>query len=317
MMIRHKGLGILSATATAVALAACNSSDDGPGTGQLTLSVSDGPVHDAIEVCLEFDEIEVRKAGSSPETITDLTVQQINLLNYQGMNSAPLFADVEIEAGEYESIRLGVNAVRNGTGGQGTPPVASVGCTYGGSYVLFEDEPDVPYNAYVPSGAQSGLKINSPFVVAQGGSTSMTAEFDLQKTITEPPGLDGDIIVRPSIKLVNDLEVGAVTGMVATVLAEPRDAATDEPLACDPSVFVFADGTALESMTLENSIASAMVTNDADPTVYGYTVGYLEPGDYDLAFTCDGLAFDPGIGDVTIVAGQIEVLDFPVEEPTE
>lgn len=309
MMARHKGLEILSATAAAVALAGCNSSDDGPGTGQLSLSVSDGPVHNAIEVCLEFDEIEIRKSGSEPETITDLTVQQINLLKYQGMNSAPLFADVEVEAGEYESIRLGVNAVRNGSGGQGTAESSSVGCSYAGSYVLFADEPNTPYNAYVPSGAQTGLKINSPFIVAQGGSTNMTAEFDLQKTITEPPGLDGDIIVRPSIKLVNNLDVGAVTGMVATDLAEAVE--------CDPSVFVFADGTALNLMDLENSVASAMVTNDADPTVYAYTVGYLEPADYDLAFTCDGATFDPGVGDVTIEAGQTKVLDFPVEEPAE
>jgi hypothetical protein len=318
MIAGYKGLGILSATTMAVALAGC-SSDDQPFTGQLSLAVSDGPVHNATEVCLEFNEIEIKKAGSAAETMTDLTLQQINLLSFQGMNSAPLFIDVEVEAGEYDWIRLGVNAVKNGNGGQGDPLEDSVGCSYGGSYVLFEDEPDVPYNAYVPSGAQTGLKINSKFVVAQGGATSMTAEFDLQKTLTEPPGLDGDIIVRPSIRLVNDLEVGAVTGMVADDLIAPAIDVSGESAACEPAAFVFADGTGPGSMDMLESIASAMVKNDADPTVYEYTVGYLQPGEYDLAFSCDAENFDPGVGDVTIVAGQTAVLDFPVpvEEPAE
>lgn len=326
MMTRHKGLEILSATAAAVALAGCSSSDDGPTTGQLTLSVSDGPVHDATEVCLEFSEIQIKKAGSPPEVIGDLVLQQVNLLDFQGMNKALLVIEEEVEAGEYEWVRLGVNAVLNGSGGQGVAAEASVGCSYGGSYVYFEDRAmedgtsmEVPpagvYNAYVPSGEQRGFQVNGPFIVAAGGSTEMTAEFNLQKMLTEPPGLDGNIIVRPSIRLVNTLEVGAVTGIVATDLAEPGVAVTDAP-ACEPSVFVFADGTAPESMTLENSVASAMVTNEADPPDYAYTVGYLEPGDYDLAFTCDGERFDPGVGDVTIVAGETEKLNFPVEETT-
>ena len=312
--IMDKRLGALSATALAVILAGCSSGSDAPDTGSLSLSVSDGPVHDAIEVCLEFDEVELKKVGSPPLTITDLTLQQVNLLNYQGTNSAPLFMDIEVEAGEYQWVRLGVNAIRNGSGGQGTPdPMYSAGCTYDGSYVLFgEEELASPYNAYVPSGAQSGLQINGPFVVAQGGATRMTAEFDLEKTLTEPPGLDGDIVVRPSIRLVNDLDVGAVTGTVNTELLGPLDEMTGAPLDCEPTVYVFEDGVDPTMLSAADSIASAIVSNDANPDVYEYTVGFLLPGDYDLAFTCDGVTFDEGIGDATILAGQTDDVHFPV-----
>ena len=195
----------------------------------------------------------------------------------------------------------------------------SAGCEYSGSYVIFVDEPNKAYNAYVPSGAQSGLQINGPFIVAQGGTTYMTADFDLQKTITEPPGLDGDIVVRPSIRLVNDLDVGSVTGVVSTSLLGDLDGMTGDPLACEPTVYVFEDDPASDpdptTLSPDSSIASAMVDNDTDSTVYDYTVGFLLPGEYDVAFTCDGMEFDPGIGHATIEAGETDRVDFPVSTP--
>ena len=97
-MTMDRKLGALSASALGVMLAGCGSGSDGPNTGTLSLSVSDGPVHDATEVCLEFDEIEIKKAGSPPELITDLMLQQVNLLDFDDGNSAPLFMDVEVEA---------------------------------------------------------------------------------------------------------------------------------------------------------------------------------------------------------------------------
>ena len=130
---------VAAATAIAVLLAGCSSGSGDPAPGRLTLSVSDAPAHNAIEVCLEFDEIEIKRVGAPAELITDLTLQQVNLLDFQGPNSAPLFMDVEVDPGEYQSIRLGVNAVLNGNGGQGSPPENSVGCTYGGFLRSFRE----------------------------------------------------------------------------------------------------------------------------------------------------------------------------------
>lgn len=316
-MTMDRKLGALSASALAVMLAGCGSGSDAPNTGTLSLSVSDGPVHDAAEVCLEFDEIEVKKAGSPPELITDLMLQQVNLLEFQGPNSAPLFMDVEVEAGEYQWIRLGVNAALDGSGSGPAVEENSVGCSFEGSYVLLASAPDVPLKAFVPSGAQTGLKINSTFVVAAGGKTSMTADFDLQKTLTEPPGLDGTIVIRPSIRLMNDLEVGSVFGTVSEALATQTVTLADTTTAaCAPSVYVF-DDTELTASELDvtDSIASGLVKNDNDPTVYEYEIGFLEIGSsYDVAFSCDeGASFDEGIGTVTIEnAGDAEEVNFPV-----
>lgn len=319
--------GIILASILATVLVGCGGSGTGgDATGQLSLSISDGPIHDASEICVVFAEVEVKRSGSPPELITELELEQINLLDFQGMNSAPLFLNNEIPAGDYQWIRLGVDAVLGGNGGTGSPGENSVGCTYSGSYVLRQSDPDAPINLYVPSSAQTGLKIVSGFTVAQGGVTSLTAEIDLQKSVTEPPGLSPDAILRPAIRLVNNLEVGAVTGMVSDELATATitDSTTQAETACAPSVYVFAPDVVPNPIGLngdpaaedENDpIATALVYNNDATTDYQYTVGFLLPGLYDLAFTCDGETFDltDVAEDVEIIAQDVVTQDFPVE----
>lgn len=275
---------------------------------------------------MEFTEVEVKRSGSPPQLIAELELEQINLLDFQGMNSAPLFLNNELTAGEYQWVRLGVNAVLGGNGGNGTAEEKSNGCRYGGSYVVTKSHPEAPINLYVPSSAQTGLKIVSGFTIAQGGVTSLTAEIDLQKSLTLPPGLAPDAVLRPAIRLVNDLEVGAVTGIVSDGLATATitDATTQAETACAPSVYVFAQDVVPNPIGLngdpavgdENDpIATAMVSNNDSNTDFQYTVGFLLPGFYDLAFTCDGENFDltDVAENVEIIAQEIATQDFPVE----
>jgi hypothetical protein len=83
--------------------------------GRVSLGISDGPVHDATKVCVEFDEIEF-KSGSETTVVTLDPPETINLLDFQGANAAPLLISQELPAGDYQWMRLGVNAVRGGTG---------------------------------------------------------------------------------------------------------------------------------------------------------------------------------------------------------
>ena len=96
-------------------------SEEAGTTGFLSLGVSDGPIHDAIKVCITFDSIEL-KSGST-NTLIDLTdedhsgPQTINLLDYQGAESSIILSSVVVDAGEYQWMRLGINAVMGGDGG--------------------------------------------------------------------------------------------------------------------------------------------------------------------------------------------------------
>lgn len=307
-----------------IGLAGCGGSGSGEKTGTISLGVSDGPVHDAYKVCVAFNEIEFKGAGDSIVEILD-PVESINLLEFQGDNAAPLLFNYELPAGDYQWMRLGVDAVRGDNGGLGDPDLTGPGCFGEKSYIVMKSESI--HNLYVPSGAQSGLKLHGGFTVPVNGSANFTAEFDLMKSVTAPHGLEPDVlepdvVLRPTIRLVNNVEVGTLTGEVSGELATAVDLETET--ACAPSVFVFDDGVTPNPIGsdpvtdpdgLSDPIATAMVNeqlNDLDQTEYHYTVGFLLAGNYEVAFTCDGTTFEPIDGKpAEIIAKQLTEVSFP------
>lgn len=312
MTARSKFGGGAIIGACLVTLSACGGSGSPPGvatdaTGIVSLSVSDGPVHDATKVCVSFDEIEF-KQGEESTVITLDPAESVNLLDFQGMNAAPILVNQELAAGEYQWVRLGVDAVRGSNGGNGDS--GGAGCDGEASYVVMED--GGVYNLYIPSGAQSGLKLVGGFTVIADGIANFTAEIDLQKSLKAPPGLAPDMMLRPTIRLVNNDEAGALTGQVANELATAES--------CEPSVYVFADGVTPNPIgngdepDPDDPVATALVEdriNDEGGTEFHYTVGFLEPGDYEAAFTCDGENFEPEAGKpAAIVAKEVTIVDF-------
>ncbi|MDZ7645470.1 MAG: DUF4382 domain-containing protein [Woeseiaceae bacterium] len=200
-------------------------------TGQLSLGVSDGPVHSAQKVCITFDAIEFKEAGDEPPVTVDLDpAEKVNLLDFQGMNAAPLLIGQELSAGDYEWLRLAVDAEMGSNGGAGD--TGGDLCDGEGSYIVMDD--GGVYNLFVPSGSQTGLKLVSGYTVPVNDTANFTVEFDLMKSITAPPGLSPDVILKPALRLVNNVDVGALTGQVDSALATAE--------ACEPSVFLFDDG---------------------------------------------------------------------------
>lgn len=311
---KQTAFGVLAASA--VLLAGCGGSGSGSGetatTGFLSLGVSDGPIHDAQKVCITFDEIEL-KSGSETTIIALDPVRKINLLDFQGSDAAPLLIDEEVTAGNYQWLRLGIDAVRGSSGGAGD--TGGVECDGNASYIVMEDESI--HNLYVPSGANNGLKLVSGFTVPANGSPDFTAEFDLGQSVTAPPGLDPDVVLRPVIRLVNNLEVGTLTGVVATELATAEG--------CEPSVYVFNDGITPNpfgnddpdstEVDPNDPVATAVVheqTNNDGSVTWNYEIGFLQaPVDYEAAFTCNGTDFEPVDGKpAPIAVNDITTVDF-------
>ena len=313
-IIERCAFGVLAASA--VVLAGCGGSGSGSGetatTGFLSLGVSDGPVHDAQKVCITFNEIELKSA--SERTIIALDPpRKVNLLDFQGANAAPLLIDEEVTAGDYQWMRLGIDAVRGTMGGAGD--TGGMECDGDASYIVMEDES--VHNLYVPSGAINGLKLVSGFTVPVNGSPDFTAEFDLGQSITAPPGLEPDVVLRPVVRLVNNVDVGTLTGIVDTGLATAEG--------CEPSVYVFDDGITPNPIGIDDDpqsteidpndpVATAMVkeqTNNDGSVEWNYTVGFLLAGDYEAAFTCNGTDFEPVDGKpAAIFVNEITTVDF-------
>ena len=300
--------GIVLIASGIVPLAGCGGGgSDASDTGFLSLSVSDAPIHDAKKVCITFNEIGFKHSDGAPFIVELDPAEKVNLLDFQGNNAAPLLFNEELPAGNYEWMRLGIDAVMGSNGGGGD--TGGDDCDGNASYLVMNDE--TVHNLYVPSGSETGLKLVSGFTVPVNGSADFSVEFDLGKSITAPPGLQPDVILKPALRLVNNVEAGTLTGQVSDELATAE--------ACQASVYVFDDGVSPNGIEdgvddPEDPVATALLeeVDNAGIPEYHYTVGFLLAGDYEVAFTCDGAEFTPAEGrSATIEAQTLTTVDFP------
>jgi hypothetical protein len=263
--------------AALLALAGCSNED--PTTGRLSLFVTDAPVDDATAVVVEFTGVEVKPAGGEALAFDFDAPRSIDLLALSGTDSEGLLEGVEVPAGRYEWVRLAVNAA---TGVED-------------SWIDLED--GSRHELEIPSGAQTGLKLHSGFNVPAGGAASFTVDFDLRKSVHPPMNEGGAYLLRPTLRIVDNAQVGAIAGTVAAALVTEG---------CEPAIYVFegsgvtpddVDGTAPEPVT------TARVELDPGSGQYGYTAGFLSAGEYTVAFTCDADDDDPATDDTLAFSG--------------
>ncbi|GLQ32759.1 DUF4382 domain-containing protein [Litoribrevibacter albus] len=291
-----KYLPLLAVLPLAVTGCGGGSSSSSSEKGSFSLSVTDAPVDDAENVVVEFTGVELKPADGESITITFDTPKTIDLLAQQNGSSAELLSDQSLEAGNYNWIRLAVNAEEDN--------VMDSYIQIGGTQ----------YELDIPSGSQSGLKLNSGFTITASGNANYTIDFDLRKSVVLA---NGDYKLRPSLRLVDDTEVGTISGEVDAnvIAAQCADANTYSGV-----VYVFS-GAGVTPDDLDGTdpepLSSASVNFSEEGGVYSYTAAFLEAGDYTLSYTCDAddsevdevLTFN-GTSDVTLAAGATETLNF-------
>jgi hypothetical protein len=284
--------------ALALALPACGGSSGGPedgnATGRLSLRMGDAPVDGATEVVVVFTGIELHSNGAT-RTIAFAEPREIDLLAYQNGATVNLIENLEVDAGEYQWMRLNVIAEQNRSDG---------------SYILFESGQQFPL--YIPSGSETGLKINRPFRVAAGGITRLVADFDLRKSIIDPPGLAPNYLLKPVLRLLDELEVGEIAGEVdLAALATEQLGAGATAADCAGGIYLFAgagatpddmDGDAADGA---DPIVFKPLETDGVVTTAAYRFDFVEAGSYTVAATCnfdvdaspEESEYDPGAAD--------------------
>jgi hypothetical protein len=269
-MKTNKLLGLSCLAAGALALAGCGGSSD-DGTGQLVVNLTDSPVDSAEEVNVTISGLTIKPADGEAILVSYTGPNPINLLDLQGGVTAVL-ADATLAAGQYEWIRLGV------VEGDGTQ-------------ILIDTNGDgtaESYPLWIPSGAQTGLKLVRPFFVAQGGVTELTIDFDVRKSVIAPPGLAPSYILKPTLRLVDNLLVGAVAGDVDVAYLS-AELGLDEGETCDPGVYLFEGPAAIPDDQDDNEETNPLVYQrlEAGDTGAAYLIPFVEAGKYTVAFTCD------------------------------
>lgn len=284
-------------------LAGCGDTDSTTSTtrtGLLELGVTDAPVDDAAEVLIVFDGIELKPLGADPVVIDLEPAQRLNLLQYRDGETFNLLNQARVQAQQYEWLRLRIRTQQN---------------LQDGSYIRLRDGRQFPL--FIPSGAETGLKLVRSFTVAQGGVTRLLIDFDLRKSLVRPPGLAPNWILKPALRLMDRLQTGRLEGtedLSALALNFGLSRAD-----CDAGLYLFT-GRDQTPDDMDGNPADG-----ADPVVYlpldpareresaQYRIHFLETGDYTLALTCDfGLDADPSVSEdgqrfitrnVTVTAG--------------
>lgn len=280
-------------------LAACGgggsgASDSPAQFGRLTLRITDSPVTSAKRVVVEFTGLEIKPTGAADPEVFDFAPRQIDLLALDGGGSEILLSDEMLPAGEYESIRLKVNAGRDASD----------------SFIELDDGSLHPL--FIPSGNQTGLKLIRGFVIGAGSTHNFTIDFDLRKSVIHPPGLGDPYLLKPVLRLVNNLEVGAIEGTVAPALVVDG---------CLPAVYLFtgADVVPDDIGSAMPPLATTAVNLDTVTGDWRFKVAFVPAGPYTLGFTCaadddsaetdDAITFAAPIN-ATVTAGQTTTVEF-------
>ncbi len=299
----------LALAASLVALAACGGSSGGNGgsnEGQLNLHITDAPIDSAAQVVVEFSGVSLKPADGEALEFTFDEPKSIDLLALQGSASESLLTDETVPAGEYEWIRLAVNAEHDGVLD---------------SYIELTDG-TMP-ELRVPSGSQTGLKLVSGFTVAAGGTSNFTIDFDLRKSVVMPGGQAGAFL-KPALRLIDNASVGTIAGSVdAEVLVDQ----CADPAIQTGSVYVYSgsDITPTDVSGADTDpLTTALVADEGGE--YRYEVGFVSEGDYTLAYTCGAVDDDPeaedelvffGTSNATVEADTTTEVNFTIDQAEE
>lgn len=250
-------------------LVACGG--DERGTGQMSVQVTDAPVDGAEAVVIQFTGMEVQGTDGVRQQFVFNPVRTLDLLSLQNGNAAPLLTPVTLPAGSYAWMRLMVQAQYDN--------VFDSTITINGSQ----------YEMWIPSGSETGLKLNRGFVVPQGGLAAFTLDFDLRHSIVQPIGQPG-YLLKPVLRMVNTATVGSIAGSIDSALV--ASACSGNALG---AVYVYSGaGVVPDDMDGDAGDPLASANVSLGPDGYAYKVSFLSPGSYTVAWTCAAASDNPG-----------------------
>lgn len=248
-MLQYKFLSTPFAILVALSLlfTGCDLGSD-EGTGTMTVEMTDAPIDSADAVNVFIERVEVNNTQNEEGWVTLSEPQQeYNLLELTNGATA-VIGSAELEAGLYPQIRLVLSQNGHSVEIDGTV-----------------------YDMFVPSGPQTGIKLNINAEIQEDIEYVLLLDFDASRSVVEAgENQQNPYILKPVIKAVEKAITGNIEGVV-------------DPVDSRPVVYAIAD-----SDTLASTVAD---TANGEFRLIG-----LEEGTYDVSV-------DPredGYGSVTV-----------------
>lgn len=275
-------------------LCACGSSsnDSGVNTSDVGIRFSDAPVEELDRVVISVDKLIFNQSGedivvdtftSEELNLIDSDTFQLDLLDYQGLESSLVLDSVELPVGDYQNLRI---VIQNDD-----TYVQEIGST-------------VHKELKVPSGE---LKLGG-FSVSDISTQTFVVEFGLRQAMTYNPGPDRYILKPRGVRIIRLADAASISGTV-DLSTEGCLPSEDESLShvaylyeghdLDESqlgdVFVresdldgsqsHVAGTDYDADVADTTIAPTVATSIDENGDYLFS--YLPHGDYTVAISCN------------------------------
>jgi hypothetical protein len=223
------------------------------------------------------------------------------VLGLQGDLRSTILLEEKVSSGDYEYIRLLVNAAQGEFD----------------SVVLLED--NTWQSLYIPAAAKVNLKLNQAFRINSNNNTHLTIDFDLRKSL-EKDVAENDYQLIPSLRVVSDVEAGHIAGFVENQLLIDNGCVGAENQT-NAAVYLYnelAEGDSPQDIQRNelDPVSSANVEFNTETGEYSYTLGYL-PRDvpYSAQVVCDASIDEPGAANTLSFIGPIQSVT-PIETLT-
>lgn len=195
--------------------------DAGTGTGSMTVEMTDAPIDSADAVNVFIERVEVNKEGNEDGWVTlNEPQQEYDLLELTN-GATTVIGSAELEAGTYQQIRLIVS--------QNGHSVVVDGNTH---------------EMFVPSGAQTGIKLNINAEIEEDIEYVLLLDFDASRSVVKAgQNEQRPYILKPVIKAKEKAITGNIEG-------------TANPAEAKPVVYAIANSDTLASTVADTSDGS-------------------------------------------------------------
>ena len=241
--------------------------------GELALFIADKPVNNVAEVWVTIERVEASIDGEGWVVINDFEDQggemEFDLMTLRF--NEELLGQEYLQEGLYSQIRLIVAAEKEDQAGNNNPTQPNPS---GKSRVVYQDDEKEDDDIFIPSGVQTGLKLNHEFTIEEGTLTKLLLDVSIEELL-HSAGRSGKIILRPTaIRVIDKIVSGDIEGKVLLENEEGASPITDKDVmieALDDDGEVIVDTVALSSDSSEEN-------RDAGE----FMLRGLEKGSYDL-----------------------------------
>lgn len=237
-------------------LMTCDNASDETKTGTLLIRAFDAPFKGNVEhIYLDINSVSIHRAEDDDSTSGWIVVsEEDTIIDFLTLVNGEMtsLVDSEMEPGHYSQIRL----------------------LLGDSSAIVVD--GVSHELRVPSGSQSGVKLNINFDIEPDELIELYLDFDAERSINKHPNQDR-YSLQPTFRVIKKVLSGTISGKVT---------------------IAGSTGLANASVYAVSGSDSVATLTNAD----GYYKLVLLAGTYDISAAADGFTADTLYQNITIVA---------------